>query len=73
MFQLLLVFFSLVMPFTSSNEVGDPYTVGDKVEEWTLKGAFLTGAAFGELDWSDDGTPLAITLDIQFDHAILQY
>ena len=47
--------------------------VGDKVEEWSLKGAFLTGAAFGELDWADDGTPLAITLDIQFDHAILQY
>ena len=32
MSQLLLVLFSLVMPFTSSNEVGDPYTVGDKVE-----------------------------------------
>ena len=37
MFQLLLVFFSLVMPFTSSNEVGDPYTVGDKVEDFNLK------------------------------------
>jgi len=47
--------------------------VGDKVEEWTLKGAFLTGATFGDLDWGDDGTPLAITLDIRFDHAILQY
>ena len=37
MFQLLLVFFSLVMPFTSSNEVGDPYTVGYKVEDFNLK------------------------------------
>jgi hypothetical protein len=47
--------------------------VGDKVEEWTLKGAFLTGAAFGDLAWDDDGTPVDITLSIRFDHAILQY
>ena len=37
MSQLLLVLFSLVMPFTSSNEVGNPYTVGDKVEDFNLK------------------------------------
>ena len=37
MSQFLLVLFSLVMPFTSSNEVGDPYTVGDKVEDFNLK------------------------------------
>ena len=37
MSQFLLVLFSLVMPFTSSNEVGGPYTVGDKVEDFNLK------------------------------------
>jgi len=25
------------MPFTSSNEIGDPYTIGDKVEDFNLK------------------------------------
>jgi hypothetical protein len=47
--------------------------IGDKVEEWTLKGAFITGATFGELNWDTDGDPLMISLDIRFDHAILQY
>ena len=47
--------------------------VGDKVEEWTLKGAFITSADFGEISWEDDATPMLITLDLQFDHAILQY
>lgn len=37
MSQLLLVLFSLIMPFTSSNEIGDPYMVGDKVEDFNLK------------------------------------
>ena len=36
--QLLLVLFSFIMPFTSSNDIGDPYTVGDKVEDFNLKG-----------------------------------
>jgi hypothetical protein len=47
--------------------------VGDKVEEWTLKGAFITGATFGDINWEDDATPTTIALDIRFDHAILQY
>jgi len=47
--------------------------VGDKVEEWTLKGAFITSAAFGDLGWDEDATPLAIALDLRFDYAILQY
>jgi hypothetical protein len=47
--------------------------VGDKVEEWTLKGAFITSAAFGELDWSNDGDALMISLEVQPDYCILQY
>lgn len=37
MSQLLLVLFSFFMPFTPSNELGDPFTVGDKVEDFNLK------------------------------------
>tara|TARA_B100000424_G_scaffold87116_1_gene65147 strand:+ start:1986 stop:2474 length:489 start_codon:yes stop_codon:yes gene_type:complete len=46
--------------------------VGDKVEEWTLKGAFVTSAGFGEMDWSSD-TPMEISIGIAYDYAILQY
>ena len=46
--------------------------VGDKVEEWTLKGAFITGATFGDLDWSTDD-PLNIELTLAYDYAILQF
>jgi len=47
--------------------------VGDKVEEWTLKGAFITEVTFGDLDWSDDGAPVMISMTVQPDYCILQY
>lgn len=47
--------------------------VGDKVEEWTLKGAFPTAYSGGELNWSDDGDPLDIELTLSYDYAILQF
>lgn len=47
--------------------------VGDKVEEWILKGSFITETNFGELDWSDDGSPLMISMTIQPDYCILNY
>ena len=46
--------------------------VGDKVEEWTLKGAFITNAEFGAGDWSTDD-PLMISLTVSYDYAILEY
>ena len=46
--------------------------VGDKVEEWTLKGAFITAANFGELSWETDD-PISIELTLAYDYAILQY
>jgi hypothetical protein len=46
--------------------------VGDKIEQWTLKGAFITSANFGELDWSSND-PLSIELQLSFDYAILEY
>lgn len=45
---------------------------GDKVEEWTLKGAYIREANFNELDWA--GTePMMINLTLRYDYAILQY
>ena len=46
--------------------------VGDKVEQWTLKGAFITQANFGDLDWSSND-PVAIELTLTYDYAILEY
>ena len=46
--------------------------VGDKVEEWTLKGAFLSAATFGDMDWATED-PVQIELTIKYDYAILQF
>ena len=46
--------------------------VGDKVEEWTLKGAWIQDAQFGDLSF-EDSTPVEITITLRFDYAILQY
>ena len=46
--------------------------VGDVVEEWVLKGAFIKGADFGEMDYSSND-PADITLTLQYDYAILQF
>ena len=46
--------------------------VGAVVEEWELKGAFITNANFGELSF-DDATPVEITLSLQYDYAILKF
>ena len=46
--------------------------VGDIVEEWIMKGAYVQQANFGEMDWSVD-TPVEISLTIRMDYAILNY
>lgn len=46
--------------------------VGDKVEEWTLKGAFILTTTMGDMSWSDT-TPMEIQLSIEYDYAILQF
>ena len=46
--------------------------VGDVVEEWILKGAYVTGADFGSGDWTSSA-PLEISLTIAMDYAILNY
>jgi len=48
--------------------------VGDKVEEWTLKGAFISGETnFGSLDWSNEGDFIPITLQLSMDYCVLQF
>ena len=46
--------------------------VGDIVEEWTLKGAWIQSAQFGDLDFATND-PVEITLTLRFDYAILQF
>ena len=46
--------------------------VGDKVEEWTLKGAYISAANFGTIDWSVNESA-DITLTLRYDYAILQF
>jgi hypothetical protein len=46
--------------------------VGDKVEEWLLKGAFITSAEFGTGDYSSDD-PMVINLTLSYNYAILQF
>ena len=46
--------------------------VGDIVEEWTLKGAYIASATFGDMDFAaSDPTEIALTL--RYDYAILQF
>ena len=46
--------------------------VGDKVEECTLKGAWIKDANFGEMSW-ESNEPNDITLSLRYDYAILQF
>ena len=46
--------------------------LGDKVEEWTLKGAFITEANFNELDFAASEVA-DISLTLQYDYAILEF
>ena len=45
---------------------------GEKIEEWTLKGAFILDSNFGQMDW---GTEDAVTIELtlKYDYAILEY
>ena len=46
--------------------------VGDKVEEWIIKGAMITAATFNDASWDSDDV-LEITLTIQPDFCILNF
>ena len=46
--------------------------VGDIVEEWVCKGAYVTSADFGSGDWSSS-SPMEINLTLRMDYCILNY
>jgi hypothetical protein len=46
--------------------------VGDKIENWKIKGAFILTAQFGELDWTSND-PAEITLTLAYDYAVLEF
>ena len=47
--------------------------VGDKIEQWKLKGAYIQQANFGELDWSNATDPATIEITLTYDYAILEF
>jgi|TARA_Y100000310_G_scaffold344432_1_gene457156 hypothetical protein len=46
--------------------------VGDIVEEWTLKGAWVQATNFGDLSF-DSSDPVEISVTLRYDYAILQF
>ena len=46
--------------------------VGDKVEEWTLKGAYIAAVNNGDFDWATEDA-INIQLTLKYDYAILQF
>ena len=46
--------------------------LGEVVEEWILKGAFLTDASFGTFDWGSDAVQ-EIELTVRYDWAFLNF
>jgi hypothetical protein len=46
--------------------------VGDKVQEWIIKGAFITEVNFGEMDWATDEVA-TISLTVQPDYCVLNF
>jgi hypothetical protein len=46
--------------------------VGDKVEEWIIKGAQITQVTFGDMDWAQDNQ-VEFTVQIQPDYCVLNY
>ena len=47
--------------------------VGDKIEQWKLKGAFLLTVNFGDVDMSNATDPATITVTLAYDYAILEF
>ena len=46
--------------------------VGDKIEQWKIKGAFITSANFGDVAF-DSNEPATIELTLAYDYAILEF
>lgn len=47
--------------------------VGDKIEEWSLKGAWIKTANFSGFDWASGEDAAMIELTIAYDYAVLHF
>ena len=47
-------------------------SLGEIIEEWTLKGTFISESSFGDLDWSTEDA-VNITATLRYDWAFLNY
>ena len=47
--------------------------VGDSVESIVYKNAWVKEADYGDWDWSDDSTPMQISLTIRYNYPVLNY
>ena len=45
---------------------------GEKIEEWTLKGAFILDTNFGQMDWGTEEY-VQIEMTLKYDYAVLEY
>ena len=45
---------------------------GEKIEEWTLKGAFILDTNFGQMDWGTEES-VQIEMTLKYDYAVLEY
>jgi len=46
--------------------------VGDKIEHWKIKGAFINSTDFGDVDWSTSDA-VEISLTLSYDYAELEF
>ena len=46
---------------------------GVTLQEWTLEQAFITSFDFGDLDYTDDNTPVEITITMRYNNYTLNY
>ena len=46
--------------------------LGEKIEEWILKGAFIQDTNFGDLDWTTESV-VEISLTLRYDWAFLNF
>ena len=46
--------------------------VGDKVDQWKLKGAWISSADFGNMDWAGSEA-VEISVTLTYDFAVLEY
>ena len=46
--------------------------VGDKIEQWSIKGAFINSADFGDVSF-DSNEPVTVELTLSYDFAVLEF